>query len=137
MRDICRIYVTLHIFGCCSTFKTTKMRQNFPIIFILFLTLISCDCQYHLSGVVLDKLTRKPIENVAIGKTDITDLDDPSNRKTMTRKNGEYEIYGVAGKCDEITMFFTRDGYQTEKVTFENNSNDTIFLKPTSRGEIK
>jgi len=82
-------------------------------------------------------LTRKPIENVAIGKTDITDLDDPSNRKTMTRKNGEYEIYGVAGKCDEITMFFTRDGYPNRESDFFNNSNDTIFLKPTSRGEIK
>src|SRR5690554_5227583 len=107
------------------------MRQGIPIIFILFLTLTSCDCQYHLSGVVLDKLTKKPIRDVAIGKTDTTDLDNPFNRKTMTRENGDYEIYGTAGRCNEITMFFTKDGYETRKITFQNNSTDTILLQPT------
>lgn len=107
------------------------MRQGIPIIFILFLTLTSCDCQYHLSGVVLDKLTKKPIQDIAIGKTDTTDLDNPFNRKTMTRKNGDYEIYGTAGRCNEITMFFTKDGYETRKITFQNNSTDTILLQPT------
>lgn len=107
------------------------MRQGIPIIFILFLTLTSCDCQYHLSGVVLDKLTKKPIQDVAIGKTDTTDLDNPFNRKTMTRENGDYEIYGTAGRCNEITMFFTKDGYETRKITFQNNSTDTILLQPT------
>lgn len=109
------------------------MRQKFPIIFILFLTLTSCDCQYHLSGVVLDKLTKKPIEDVAIGKTDTTNLDNPFNRKIMTRENGEYEIYGVAGRCDEITMFFAKDGYETQKLIFQNNSTDTILLKPIAK----
>lgn len=107
------------------------MRQGIPIIFILFLTLTSCDCQYHLSGVVLDKLTKKPIQDIAIGKTDTTDLDNPFNRKTMTRENGDYEIYGTAGRCNEITMFFTKDGYETRKITFQNNSTDTILLQPT------
>ncbi len=109
------------------------MKQKFPIIFILFLTLTSCDCQYHLSGVVLDKLTKKPIEDVAIGKTDTTDLDNAFNRKTMTRENGDYEIYGIAGRCNEITMFFSKDGYETQKIIFLNNSNDTILLQPTAK----
>lgn len=84
-----------------------------------------------MSGVVLDKLTKKPIQDVAIGKTDTTDLDNPFNRKTMTRENGDYEIYGTAGRCNEITMFFTKDGYETRKITFQNNSTDTILLQPT------
>lgn len=109
------------------------MKQNIPIIFILFLTLTSCDCQYHLSGVVLDKVTKEPIENVAIGKTVTTDLDNPFNRKTMTRENGDYEIYGTAGRCNEIKMFFSKDGYETQKNIFPNNSTDTIFLQPTSK----
>jgi hypothetical protein len=113
------------------------MRQKFPIIFILFLTLASCDCQYHLSGVVLDKLTKRPIENVAIGRTDTTDLDNPFNRKTMTQAKGNYEIYGIAGRCNEITMFFTKDGYETKKVTFHNNSADTILLQPTSKQQTE
>jgi hypothetical protein len=109
------------------------MRQKIPIILILILSLTACDCQYHLSGVVLNKLTNKPIENVAIGKTDTTDLDNPFNRKTETSKDGEYEIYGTAGRCNETTMYFTKDGYETQKITFQNNSIDTILLQPTSK----
>ncbi|WP_146104982.1 carboxypeptidase-like regulatory domain-containing protein [Nonlabens tegetincola] len=111
------------------------MRQKFLIIFILFLTLGSCDCQYHLSGVVLDKLTKKPIENVAIGKMDTSDLNNSFNRKTMTGENGDYEIYGFAGRCNEITMFFSKDGYETQKIIFPNNSTDTILLQPTTKLE--
>jgi hypothetical protein len=109
------------------------MKQRFSIIFILFLTLTSCDCQYHLSGVVLDRLTKKPIENVAIGKTDTTNLDNPFNSKTMTQKNGDYEIFGIAGRCNEITMYFSKDGYETQKMIFPNNSTDTILLQPTAK----
>jgi len=99
------------------------------LTFILFLTLTSCDCQYHLSGIVLDNLTKKPIQDVAIGKTDTTDLNNPFNRKTMTMQNGDYEIYGIAGNCSEVKMFFSKAGYQTQKMTFQNNSIDTILLK--------
>jgi hypothetical protein len=112
------------------------MKRKFPIIFIL-LTLTACDCQYHLSGLVLDKLTKKPIQDVAIGKTDATDLDNPFNRKTMTSENGDYEIYGIAGRCNEITLFFTKAGYETKKITFQNNSTDTILLQATSEQQTK
>lgn len=93
----------------------------------------ACDCQYHLSGIILNKLTKEPIQDVAIGKTDTTDLDNPFNRKTMTSQSGVYEIYGIAGRCNEVTMFFSKDGYETQKVTFQNNSTDTILLQPTSK----
>lgn len=106
------------------------MRQKFQLVFILFLTLTACDCQYQISGVVLDKMTKEPVQDVAIGKTDTTDLDNPFNRKTMTKENGYYEIYGVAGRCNEIPLFFTKEGYETQKIIFQNNSTDTIFLQP-------
>jgi len=112
------------------------MKLKNPIIFILFLTLTACDCQYNLSGVVFDKLTMKPIGNVAIGEIGVTDLSNPLSQKTMTMKNGSYEIYGIKGKCKEITMFFTKDGYETQKVTFLNNSTDTILLQPTPKQQI-
>ena len=108
------------------------MRLGNLVAFILYLTLTACDCQYHLSGVVLDKVTKKPIQGVAIGKTDTTDLDNPFNRKTMTNETGDYEIYGMAGKCNTITMFFTKEGYETQKITFQNNSADTILLQSNS-----
>ena len=55
------------------------------------------------------------------------------NRKTMTRENGEFEIYGIAGRCNEITMFFSKGGYETQKIIFPNNSTDTILLQPTTK----
>jgi hypothetical protein len=51
----------------------------------------------------------------------------------MTTENGTYEIYGVAGRCNEITMFFSKDGYETQKLVFPNNSTDTILLQPTAK----
>ena len=71
----------------------------------------------------------KPIQNVAIGKTDSTELDNPINRKYLTRKMGDYDIYGVSGKCKEITLFLIKDGYETQKIIFRNHSTDTIFLQ--------
>ncbi|MCX2745318.1 carboxypeptidase-like regulatory domain-containing protein [Mangrovivirga sp. M17] len=108
------------------------MKYTINLFFILCLTFSSCDCRYQLSGVVLDQRSGNPIESVAIGKTDTADLDNPFNRKTITTKNGSYEISGVAGSCNEITMYFTKTGYTTEKITLQNNSTDTIFLQPTS-----
>ncbi|KXX66922.1 hypothetical protein AVL50_29655 [Flammeovirga sp. SJP92] len=81
----------------------------------------------------MDKLTKKPIQDVAIGKTDTNDLENPFNRKTMTTENGAYEIYGVSGRCNEITMFFSKDGYETQKIILSNNSTDTILLQPTTK----
>ena len=109
------------------------MRRHFLLILAPLQIFSACDCQYHLSGVVLDKLTMKPIQGVTIGKTDTTDLDNPFNRKTTTAVNGSYEIYGVAGKCNKITMFFTKDGYKTKEISFSNNSADTILLQSLSK----
>ena len=105
-------------------------NSNIILTFLLFL-FTACDCQYYVSGVVLDKQTHKPISNVAIGKTNDTDLDNPFNKKTITSEDGKYEIHGIAGKCNKVTMYFTKEGYQTTKVTFINNTNNnTTFLTP-------
>lgn len=92
----------------------------------------SCDCQYHLTGVVLNKLTKKPIQDVAIGKTDSTKLGNPFNRKTMTTEKGFYEIFGIAGRCNEVTMYFSKYGFETQKIQLSNNSTDTILLQPAT-----
>lgn len=104
------------------------------IILICFLTMFSaCDCVYKVSGIVLDKSTGKPIDSIAIGKTDTTDLDNPFNRKTYTDEKGEYDISGVSGKCDRVTLYFTNDNYLTQKITFKNGSHDSIYLEPIKK----
>ena len=99
---------------------------SFIIISLIF---ISCDCQYHISGIVVDAETKAPINNVTIGKTDSTDLDNPFNKKTYTKSNGQYEILGIGGSCKDITMYFSKENFETQKTEIRNNSNDTIYLK--------
>ena len=111
------------------------MKYSFYLLIIsLILTFSSCDCYYHLSGTVIDKNTGEPISNVAIGKTDTTDLDNPFNRKTYTDEKGKFEVSGVSGRCNKITMYFSGKGYLTQKRVFRNGVSDTIYLeqnKPT------
>jgi len=103
-------------------------------LIICILTIFSaCDCVYEVSGIVIDKSTGKPIDSTAIGKTDTTDLDNPFNQKTHTNKNGEYNVSGIAGKCDQVTLYFTKDNYLTKKTSFKNGSRDTIYLEPIKK----
>lgn len=106
------------------------MKFEIGALVFFLLILVGCDCQYHLRGVVLDRSTSQPIANVAIGKTDTVDLANPFNRKTLTKENGNYDIYGVAGKCNEVKMFFTKQGYETLALNFLNNTIETIYLDP-------
>ncbi|MBL6449375.1 hypothetical protein JMN32_23895 [Fulvivirga sp. 29W222] len=95
---------------------------------LVVLVLTGCDCQYEISGVVLDEASKLPIQNVAIGQTDTTDLDKPFNQKIFTKKYGKFDFREVAQSCDEVTLYFSHQEYFTEKVTLPNNSNATIYL---------
>ncbi|MBD3197360.1 MAG: hypothetical protein GF317_20055 [Candidatus Lokiarchaeota archaeon] len=112
------------------------MMINKILLFMIGLLIISCDCQIRVDGIVLNQETGKPIPNIAIGKTDTTDLDNPFNEKIYTDKDGRYDFNGIAGKCDDITLYFSGYGFLTEKVKLENGSSDTIYLKPDQNNII-
>ena len=103
------------------------------LTFSIFTILFGCDCRYEVTGIILDNSTKKPLNNVAIGKTDTTDLENPFNRKTYSFKNGEFDVSGISGRCNQITLYFTKKDYSTQKVTFENGAHDTIFLKSNKK----
>lgn len=109
-----------------------KHYKLLTIVFVLTM-FISCDCVYEVNGIVLDKSTMEPIDSIAIGKTDTIDLDNPFNRKTYTDKNGKYKVTGVSGKCDRVTLYFSKENFLTQKLTFENGSQDTIYLEPINK----
>jgi hypothetical protein len=101
------------------------------LIFAFFFFIVAaCDCHYHVSGVVINERTGMPVSNAAIGSTDTTDLDNPFNRKSKTNELGEFEVHGIAGVCSEVTMYISNDDFVTQKVTFQNNGFDTVYLKP-------
>ncbi|UII30447.1 carboxypeptidase-like regulatory domain-containing protein [Fulvivirga ulvae] len=114
-----------------------SLKPFYHIINLLvLLVLTGCDCQYEISGVVLDEVTNMPVPYVAIGRTDAGDADTPFNRKTFTEKQGEFVFNGVTGSCDEATLYFSHQDYITEKVTLPNSSTDTIYLRPIQKTSI-
>ncbi len=93
----------------------------------------SCDCQLNVQGIVLNAKSKQPIENVAIGKTDTTDLDNPFNSKDLTDSTGEFKFRQIAGLCNSVPLYFSKEGYKTQMIELNNNSKDTIFLIPTKK----
>ncbi|MBK6965919.1 MAG: carboxypeptidase regulatory-like domain-containing protein [Bacteroidales bacterium] len=110
--------------------KIPKMKY-FPSIFLVaaLFTFLSCDCQIGISGKVIDYDSGLPLDSVAIGKTDTSDLENPFNEKVYTDANGDFDFHGIAGKCNVVLLYFSRDGYNTSAIEYENFSSDTIRLK--------
>lgn len=100
------------------------------IFLSIMILIISCDCQIRVKGLVLNKETNRPISKIAIGKTDTTDLENPFNEKIYTDNEGQFEFMGIAGQCNDITLYFSGKGFETKKVTMINGSSDTIYLIP-------
>lgn len=99
---------------------------------LIVLALGGCDCQYEISGTVLDEASKMPIRHVAITTTNTTDPDATDH--TYTEKYGEFVFSGIAGSCDEITVYFSHRDYVTKKVTIHNNSSATIYLRRKTKG---
>ena len=105
-----------------------------PLIYILpALFLISCDCIQEATGIVLDRKTRKPIENVSIGKYEKEDTSNSYSKKIYSGKTGQFDYHSTSGgfrKCPDLVLYFSKQGYKTSKMTFESvSSNDTVFLE--------
>lgn len=81
---------------------------------IVILALISCDTGFHSKGLVIDKMTRLPIDSVTIN---IKNLDS-----VYTDCMGKYEIdmmiYGYAG---ELEILLSKQGYRTKHVNFKKD----------------
>jgi len=107
------------------------MKYIFGLILLSSLSsiLISCDCSFQISGIILNADTKTPINYVAIGKTDTTKLDNPFNKKKYSNFNGQFEFSGIGGGCKEVTVYFSKPGYKTLKKIILNNSRDTVYLK--------
>lgn len=92
--------------------------------------LSGCDCYYQISGVVMDAHTKLPLSGVAISTTETPDPDHPNSQNTFSKGNGQFEVSGVAGVCDKVSLYFMHQDYIRQAVTLSNNSTDTIYLTP-------
>src|SRR6188768_4257730 len=97
-----------------------------PTIYILTLLLMSsCDCLQEATGVVMDKRTQKPIENVALGKYEKEDTSNSYSRRIYTDEKGQFNYHSTSGgfrHCPDLVLYFSKEGYETNKMTFESVS---------------
>ncbi|WP_291728459.1 hypothetical protein [Bernardetia sp.] len=100
----------------------------------LFLTLIfsvyiflstSCDCHTESTGVVLDRTTRQPLENVEVSIYLSTVHKDSLKTPVFTNKNGVYKL--THEYCSDYMIDFDKEGY----IGFVTSpkENDTIYLE--------
>src|SRR5690348_1501717 len=106
---------------------------------ISFLTLFgvaltACDCYQAADGIVLDNTTKEPLDNVALGKYVAEDTANPFTRRVFTEQ-GRFHYTSVGGGSCEFDLYFSKDGYETAKISFQQTShNDTVYMK---RNNIK
>ncbi len=96
------------------------------VVAVLIVT--ACDCRLSVTGRVIDEENGLPLDSVAIGRTDTVDLNNPFNSKAYTDSNGYFDFSGIAGRCDGVLLYFSKEGYKTKAIKFDNFSIDTIRL---------
>ncbi|MDB5283086.1 MAG: hypothetical protein JWO06_2161 [Bacteroidota bacterium] len=111
-----------------------RQLKTLKYFFIISLPLISsCDCIQRASGVVLDKQTGQPIQNVSLGKYVADDPNNVSIPRALTNANGQFNYSGISGGlfgCPDIQLYFNKERYRQVIKTFSSfSSNDTIFLE--------
>ena len=84
------------------------------------------------SGIILDDDTKQPLDSVALGKFPKEDISNSYSRRTYSNQGGKFEFSSIGGgffSCD-FELYFSKAGYETNKVKFEQLSkDDTIYLK--------
>ena len=106
--------------------------KHFIIIFLAVLTFTSCDCIQKATGVVLDRQTLKPIQNVSLGKYEEEDTANSYSKRIYTNDNGQFAYHSTSGgfrNCPDLVLYFNKQGYQKTKMSFPSFSqNDTVLL---------
>ena len=101
------------------------MRTLYLLLFLFTFFLISCDCHTEANGVVLDKATKKPLEDVKVSIYLSTVHKDSLKTPLFTDENGQYKL--THNYCSDYMIDFDKEGY-TGFVT-SPNENDTIYLE--------
>ena len=110
--------------------KTKRFSFQFTIAFLVYscFLLNSCDCWTSGNGVVIDKITNKPLDSV-IAKSYIDNVKDDSYVCEMySDTNGKfYGSTGNTGSCQDLVIVLSKTGYKSATIT--NPQKDTIRLE--------
>jgi hypothetical protein len=114
------------------------MQKEFSYRFCLFFILLtfvfcSCDCHTEGNGIVVDRITKQPVENVEISIYLSTVHRDSLNKPIFTDKNGLYKI--THNYCSDYMIDFYKEGYYGFVTSVRTN--DSIFLEVYEEKESK
>src|SRR4051812_27709420 len=85
--------------------------MNKFIFVLITIVLVSCDCFQKASGIVLDKSTGRPLQNVSIRKYRPGDTTSLNSYRVITDSTGAFEysaVSGGIGRCPDLVLFFSK-----------------------------
>ena len=102
------------------------MKQKTTIL-IGLLFLISCgDCYQVVTGTVLDKETKRPVEGITV-----YNKNKPTN-KTVTEQEGKFELSDISGglwKCPPMKVTIEHPDYQAKDIEIPAGAELTIEIE--------
>jgi len=107
--------------------KIPLFKKKTLFLIAISLPMTGCECVQSAEGLILDRDTRLPVENVLYYRDEITYGVEYSDSTGKFNYNGG--LAGGAFGCPNITLYFYKKGYKPVKVTYKAFSkNDTVLL---------
>lgn len=106
------------------------MRKPVFLLLLLLAGFSSCDCWIHGSGYVLDKQTKKPVQNVNVY---YHKSNDPVRDSAPTDSAGKFGFTIISsGFCRcKVSLDVHKEGYADQQFNTKNAPHDTLFLEKT------
>src|SRR4030095_4406889 len=99
------------------------------LLLLVVLIIYGCENKIRISGIVVDEVSKKPLENVLVRV--VKDINNNKIEFVATKsKNGRFtlEFSSVAGSSNEIPVELSKEGYLTNMYScFQDRPNDTLF----------
>lgn len=112
--------------------RTCQSKPSLLLCIAFLLCLSSCDCRQKVSGVVVDRETKKPLSGVKyVQQKDSGQMEAFAH---TTNSAGWFAYSDISGglDCPDIVLVFSKDYYHTKVKRFES-SGDTFQVQLSTR----
>lgn len=99
--------------------------KNIKFIILGSFYLASCDCLQHVSGIILDKETGKPLQGVTVYNK------NKDWMKITTDSTGHFELSAISGgfRCPPVYLIIEKESYSTINTEIPSGGNEIIHLE--------
>ena len=111
-----------------------SMVTRHLLAILIMLCLVSCDCAQIASGIILDKSSKKPIQDVTVSKVFSNNSSSHYQSKYLSDTLGRFRVHYIVGStlfvCPDLKLNFSKKGYSPQNVIYKSISkDDTIYLE--------